>query len=210
MTPPARSPSTLVRLLLAGRAATLNVLLPLALAAALTRALHVRLHAGDVREAVAAPPSLGPVTLHLRLPGTHAGIPEPLVCCGQVGNAAMVFIRLLPHSQARVGVEFWGLELYQGEVFAVPAPDAVIDVTCAVPALFPPEGDAAWGEITTVAQRRRLSEYIIAVNGTTRLKGSVTYREPPGSPVYYGANPMGGSFVSSLFTGTILHVRRTF
>ena len=58
MTRTARPPTTLARLLLVGRAAAVNVLLPLALAAFLTHALHDRLHAGDVRETGAAPPRI--------------------------------------------------------------------------------------------------------------------------------------------------------
>jgi hypothetical protein len=210
MTPPARPLSPLAHLWAAGRMAALNLVLPITLAVALTQTLHHYLHVRDVRDVEAAPRALGPVTLRIKLPGTHAGIPEPLVCCGRVGNAALIFIRLLPGGQARVGVEFWGLELYQSAVFPLPAPDAVIDVSCAVPALFPRAGDPAWAGLTPLAQEHRLGEYIIAVNGTTRLRGVVHYNEPAGSPVYYGANPMGGSFVSAFFTGSILHVTRAF
>ena len=155
----------------------------------------------DVRDAVASRNSYGQISIRLKLPGTHAGIPEPLISCGRIGNAAIIFIRLLPNNRANVGIDFWGAELAQGPDFVLPAMDAEIDVTCAVPAFFPAEGDHEWAGITAGAQQRRRSEYIIAVNGTTRLKGSLQYVEPPHSPIYYGVNPLGGSFVSSTFTG---------
>jgi hypothetical protein len=58
--------------------------------------------------------------------------------------------------------------------------------------------------VSEPAQRRLLSRYVIAVEGVVRLKGSVSYNEPPHSPVYIGKNPIGGSFVSDFFTGKVL------
>jgi hypothetical protein len=84
--------------------------------------------------------------------------------------------------------------------------DAEIEVTCAMPTFYPEVGSPAWGDITSNVQRRRRSEYIISVNGVQRLKGSVAYVEPQHSPIYYGVNPLGGSFVSSMFTGKILRI----
>jgi hypothetical protein len=187
-----------------------NLLVPILLAWVLTRALHKHLHPLDVRDSVARRNAYGQMTLWLKLPGTHAGIPEPLISCGRIGNASLVFIRLLPNSRAKVGVEFWGQELAQGQEFALPAMDGEIEVTCTVPAFYPARGDPQWDGITASAQQRRCNEYIIAVNGTIRLRGSVTYAEPSRSPVYVGVNPLGGSFVSSAFTGTILRVVQQF
>jgi hypothetical protein len=188
------------------RATVVNFVVPILLAWIATRAIHKHLHPSDVRDAVAKPNVYGQIILRLKLPGTHEGIPEPLISCGRIGNASLVFIKLLPHSRARVGVEFWGLELDQGPEFALPAMDAEIEVTCAMPAFYPEVGDNDWNGITTNVQKRRRAEYLISVNGVIRLKGSVTYVEPPHSPIYFGLNPLGGSFVSSTFTGKILRI----
>lgn len=192
------------------RAVAVNIIVPVLLAWFLTRALHKHLHPSDVRDSAASRNAYGQISLKLKLPGTHAGIPEPLISCGRIGNASLVFIRLLPNSRANVGIDFWGVELAQSPDFALPAMDAEIDVICALPAFFPAEGDVEWAGITGRAQQRRRSEYIIAVNGTTRLRGSIRYVEPPHSPIYFGVNPLGGSFVSSAFTGAILGVAQRF
>lgn len=204
------SNSAISKILRSCRAVAVNVILPVLLGWLLTRGLHKHLHPSDVRDSVAKRNVYGQISLRLKLPGTHAGIPEPLISCGRIGNASIIFIRLLPNSRANVGIDFWGAELAQSPDFALPALDAEIEVTCAVPAFFPAEGDHEWAGITEGAQQRRRSEYIIAVNGTTRLKGSLQYVEPPHSPIYYGVNPLGGSFVSSTFTGAILRVAQRF
>lgn len=187
-----------------------DFLLPVALAWAATAALHRVLHPADVRDAVAAANGYGKVRLHVKLPGTHAGIPEPLLSCGRIGNASLVFIRLLPGGRARVGVEFWNLELDQGPEFALPAADAELDITCSLPALYPPEGDPAWGAIAPALQHQRRHEYLITVDGRAELRGVVDYLEPLHSPLYVGTNPLGGSFVSSRFTGRILTTDQRF
>jgi hypothetical protein len=191
-------------------AATINVVVPVLLAWGLARALHRHLHPADVRDVAAERNTYGQIRLHLKLPGTHAGILEPLISCGRIGDASLVFIRLLPKSQARVGVEFWGLELDEGTAFAVPAPDAEIDLTCDLPACYPDAGDAAWGKTPPAEQQLRLHQYRIAVNGVVRLQGSVNYHQPPHSPLYFGINPLGGSFVSNRFTGKILRITQGF
>jgi hypothetical protein len=192
------------------RAATLNFFAPVLLAWVLTHALYAHLHPAPATADVQRHAGFGQVTLRLKLPGTSAGIPEPLISCGNVGEASLVFIRLLPKGRAKVGVEFWGLEMDQGPEFELPSADAEIVVTCTLPAFYPQEGDGAWGRVPPEIRKRRSSEFSIAVDGVVRLKGSVDYREPKHSPIYFGANPLGGSFVSDKFTGTILQIAQGF
>jgi hypothetical protein len=187
-----------------------NIVAPVLLAWVITQALHIYLHPSDVRDSRASHNAYGPVRLRLKLPGTHAGIPEPLISCGSIGNASLVFIRLLPKSRAKVGVEFWNLELDQGPEFPLPAADGEIEVACYLPAFYPKEGDDEWGAISPEIQRRRRHEYLITVNGSVRLKGSVNYDEPEHAPIYLGVNPLGGSFVSNRFTGQILRHTQHF
>ena len=198
--------SRISRLLRACRGLALGVAVPILLAWAITQAFHRRPHAVAVaaKEPPPALSSYGQVRLRLKLPGTNAGIPEPLISCGAVGDAALVFIRLLPNSRAKVGVEFWGRELDQGPEFALPAADAEIDFACDLPAFYPVEGDAAWGKTPADVRQVRRHEFAISVDGVVRLKGSITYPLAPHSPLYIGANPLGGSFVSNSFTGRIL------
>jgi hypothetical protein len=150
------------------------------------------------------PAGYGHVRLKVRLPGTLGGIPEPLLVCGSPGKAALIYIRRLEGARAKVGVEFWGLGAYEGEAFALPAPDAVIDVSCYLPAFFPKEGDPYWGDLSPGLQWLRRSDYIIAVDGVIRLKGPVSYEQPRRPPLYVGYNPIGGSFVSDKFSGVVL------
>jgi hypothetical protein len=152
--------------------------------------------------------TLGEVHLRLKLPGTHAGIPEPLIVCGAAGHASLVFIRLLNHARAKVGIEFWGIESDESDEFALPAADAEIDLTCYLPCLFPKPGHAYWKGIAQEIQPPRPGEFLILVNGVPRLQGKIDYPQPEHSALYFGENPLGGSTVSGRFTGTILQARQ--
>ena len=172
------------------------------------RFLYAFLNRGEAHPAPSQHHTFGPLTLRLKLPGTNAGIPEPLCSIGEPGRASLIFIRLLKGSRAKVGVEFWGNELSEGDVFQLPAADAEIEVTCYVPAFFPSADDPVWGATPAGRKNQLVREYRILVDGIERLHGSTPYVEPEGSPLYIGANPLGGSFVSNLFTGKVLAVKR--
>jgi hypothetical protein len=180
------------------------------LACGLTIALHRGLYPPAFEVPIVQRAAYGPVRLRLKLPLYHGGIPEPLVVCGKLDNAYLVYIRLLPKRRARVGVEFWGLELDQGPEFALAADDAQIDVACDLPAFYPEEGDPAWGKVAREEQRLRRHQFRITVDGRVRLEGRVDYKLPVHSPIYFGANPLGGSFVSGLLTARILRVSQEF
>jgi hypothetical protein len=184
------------------RMPVLNFLLPVLLAWVCMGILHRQVYGSALKEPERN--AYGPVKLRIKLPGMSAGIPEPLVVCGRTGNASMVYIRLLGGNRARVGVEFWGLELSQGEEFSVASADAELELVCEVPAFFPEEGSAAWRNVPPDLRQRRLGGYRVTVDGVVRLEGSTHYRQPPRSGLYFGENPLGGSFISAKFTGTIL------
>jgi hypothetical protein len=188
----------------------LNVVVPILLAWILTRGLHRYLHPSDVRDVAPRGNSFGPLRIRLKLPGTSRGIPEPVLVCGRPGNASLVYIRLLPGSRAKVGVEFWGLRADQSGEFPVPSPDAEIEVTCYLPALFPEVGDPDWGNLSPEIQRARRGEYYITVDGVVRLNARVDYKQPPHSALYLGENPVGGSLVSDRFTGAVLGSSQRF
>jgi hypothetical protein len=186
------------------RRTTATVILPLALAWSATHLLHHELYP-EPRESEAWKENVfGPVRLAIKLPGTNAGIAEPLLACGKAGNATLVYIRLLPGARARVGVEFWGYAAEQSEEFSVGSSDAQIRVDCYLPALFPGPSDPYWDGIPPGLAAVRRSSYCIAVNGRVRLAGPVSYPQPPHSKLYYGANPFGGSLVSDRFSGSVL------
>jgi len=200
----AGSASGLGRVLKGVRAAALNVALPILLGWILTRTWHRFIYQADVRSTAAEHNSFGQVRLKLELPDTHTGLAEPLIVCGSVGNASLVFIKLLEGGQAKVGIEFWGRELEESDAFDLPASSADVTLTCDVPAFYPPVGSSAWRTIPADLQKIRQTEYLVTVDGVVRLKGAIDYTEPPHAPMYLGANPLGGSFVSSRFTGRIL------
>ena len=186
------------------RFVVINVMAPLALSWALIGLLQAHFFGGP-------PPvwsrdfgSYGPLTMKLQLPGTHAGIEEPILTVGRVGKATFVYIRILRDAEAKVGVEFWGYGAMESPVFKLPSQDALITVKASFPALFPTKGSADWGSVSEIEQQHLLSLYLVAVDGVVRLKGPVSYDQPARSPIYLGRNPLGGSLVSDYFTGKVL------
>ena len=124
-----------------------TLVLPVALAWGFVHFLHGRLHRGDIREVPAIAAAPGPITLRVKLPGHHAGIAEPIVVLGRSGQAVMVYLKLFPHNQVRIGIEFWGRRSDESALFSVPCAEAQLAITCFLPALFPPEGDPQWGGV---------------------------------------------------------------
>jgi hypothetical protein len=141
----------------------------------------------------------------LDLPGTAPEIPEPLLVCGRPGDATLIYIRVFKHAEARVGVEFWGVGAYESPKFKLASAFARIELVCSVPALFPAAGDPRWRSMPTSETNRLTRGYHITVDGVARLDGTVNYTVPPHSPLYIGLNPIGGSLVSSAFTGTVVN-----
>jgi hypothetical protein len=202
--PPFRS------LLRHSRAAAVNIAAPIALGWLVATYTHTRIYPPTVTEAAPAKARYGPVHLKLRLAGTAPGIPEPVLTCGTPGNAAEVYIRVMPHAKASVGIDFWGLKKVESDPFPLPAQNALIEVTVYLPALFPPQRDPAWGSYSASLQEKWLGQAVIAVNGQLRLKAPVSYPMPQHSALYYGRNPLGGSVVSESFTGVIEGIAQSF
>lgn len=152
----------------------------------------------------------GALTMRLRLPGTAAGIEEPLIAVGRPGEATFAFIRLLPHGRAKVGVEFWGRASFEGPEFDLPAQDGEVTISVAVPTLYPLPDDEAWRDVSETEQKHLLSEFLISVDHMPRLIGPISYHQTIHEPVYVGYNPLGGSLVSDRLTATILADWRQF
>jgi hypothetical protein len=93
----------------------------------------------------------------------------------------------------------------EGEPFALPASNQ-IEVTCSLPAFFPEAGSRRWGDVPASLQQLRRTEYSIKVDGVVRLGGQIAYDQPRHARLYFGVNPVGGSWVSNLFTGKVLKV----
>jgi hypothetical protein len=197
----ANSRSRIGKVLAAVSSTALNLVIPALLAWVLAGALYRHTHPKP-RE-LPDRSDFGPITAQFLLSGINAGIPEPLVVCGVPGRASLVYIRVLRKDQAKMGIEFWGKRAVEGEPFALPAEDR-IDVTCSVPAFFPAVGSRRWKGAPESLQKRRHSTYVITVNGTVRLTGEIDYDEPEHSPLYFGLNGVGGSWVSAKFTGGVL------
>src|SRR5579859_5790775 len=185
--------------------ATGNLILPVMLAWLLTTGFRGHLRSYDSSQVTPNGDRFGPVSVRVKLPGTVGGIPEPLVVCGRAGSADLVYIRILAGKKAAVGVEFWGLRADESGTFDLSSMDAVLDIKCYLPALFPEDGDEYWRELPPRVQRSRQTEYFIVVDNIVRLKGPVKYDVRPHSPIFLGRNPLGGSLVSDRFTGTILN-----
>jgi hypothetical protein len=186
------------------RFALINFLAPLALSWLLISSLQARFFSGPRPIWSRDFGSYGPLTLKLQLPGTNAGIEEPLLTVGHPGKATFVYLRILSGARARIGIEFWGYGAIESPPFDIPAQDAQITVEASFPALFPGKGSADWGAVSEAEQRHLLSQFIVAVNGVARVRGPITYDEPPRDPIYLGRNPLGGSAVSDYFTGKVV------
>lgn len=188
------------------RQALVDFILPLTFAWVAVILFHARFAPVDTTLLAPKGSAFGAITMRLKLPGTWAGIEEPILSCGTSGNATFVYIRIFYHSKAKVGIEFWGLGAYESPEFDLPAQDAEVDFASSFPALFPDFGSPEWQAMSPAQEQHLLHTYVITVNGIVRLRGSITYKQPQHSPVYLGRNTLGGSLVSSAFTGSILAV----
>jgi hypothetical protein len=191
----------------AARVAALNLLLPALLAWQLAGPLY-RYCYPRVADHAPKGDDFGAISLKLQLSGTNAGIPEPLIVCGVPGRASLVYIRVLRKDRALMGIEFWGKKAVEGAPFALP-PDGRISVVCSLPAYFPAEGDRHWRGASAARQKQRCTEYEVAVDDVVRLSGPIDYPQPSHSPLYFGVNAVGGSWVSSRFTGAVLKVSQS-
>ena len=191
------------------RFAVLNLLVPLLASWLLVQLLDYSFYPHPLLDSKASL-LYGPLSLTLKLPGTAAGIEEPLVAVGKPGVATLVYVRLLKDAHAKVGIEFWGFKAWESSAFAVPSQDARIKVDISFPALFPARDSSAWGWVSDTKKQYLLTHFSIAVNHVVQVNGTTPYVMPPDSPTYIGLNPLGGSFVSSAFTGTVLSSSRTF
>ena len=196
-----------MKFLRALRIVVLGVLLPLAASWAVMSSVH-ECFFPSFWSRKASP--VGALSLRLRLPGTAAGIEEPLMAVGRPGEATFAFIRLLPNARAKVGVEFWGRASFESPEFALPAQDAEITVSVAVPALYPPSNDKAWRNVSVAEQEHLTSQYLVSVDHVLRLQGQISYPQTIRGPVHIGTNPLGGSLVSDRLTAVILADWRQF
>jgi hypothetical protein len=147
--------------------------------------------------------SVGSLLMKVELPSATEGIPEPLLVVGHPGEAYLGYVRVLPGKRIRVGLEIWGVGSYESE--PVPASsDQPVEIVFDLPALFPPRADARWGAVPIEAQTAAQSRFRIRVDGAVVLDRNLASRIPRLDSLHLGENPIGGSLVSSLFTGKIL------
>jgi hypothetical protein len=180
-----------------------TVVLPALAAWWLAGAVFFKVHP----ELVVHPPpraALGAVRMTIRLPGTCAGIPEPLLTCGEPGKAVFVYIRILSKTRALIGVDIWGQTPVEGPEFSLPSPQAQLNLVCFLPVFFPGEKDSRWGPKDFATQHQLRTSARVEVDGAERLAVPINYPMAEGYSMYLGANPIGGSVVSDFFTGQVL------
>jgi hypothetical protein len=148
----------------------------------------------------------GAVRLVLQLPGATSEAPEPAVVMGMPGDATLSYVRVLRDGRIKVGAEFWGYGAFDSEPIAVPASRS-IEIVFEFPGLFPPVGDPRWGNVPA-AERQACQERLrIRVGGVVVLEQAIR-AVPAIKNLHYGRNPVGGSWVTSVFTGQVLQVSR--
>jgi hypothetical protein len=158
-------------------------------------------------ELVKHPPprsALGALQMTIRLPGTCAGIPEPLLTCGEPGKAVFVYIRIVGKTRVLIGVDIWGQPPVEGPEFSVPSSQAQLNVIYCLPVFFPDEKDFRWNTRDVQTRRQLLTSVIVKVDGVERISVGINYPMAAQPPIYIGANPIGGSVVSDFFTGTVV------
>jgi len=162
---------------------------------------------GGYPVAVPTMDEIGPVRLTSLLLPVGSGAPEPLVVVGVPGDAELGYIRVLPENRIKLGVEIWGTGAYESDVLSIEGAKP-LTVTFYLPALYPPPGDRRWGEIPLAMQLKARTQIGIMLNGATVLERPVPAPRREQSAVYYGKNPVGGSWVGPAFSGRILQVTR--
>jgi hypothetical protein len=179
------------------------VVIPALAAWWLAGAVFYKVHPELVRH---PPPraALGPLQMTIRLPGTCAGIPEPLLTCGEPGRAVFVYIRIVGKTRALIGVDTWGQPPVEGPEFPVLSPQAQLNVVYFLPVFFPNEKDLRWGSKDAATRRQLRASVRVEVDGVERLSVPMTYPMAEGPPIYKGANPIGGGVVSDFFTGLVV------
>jgi len=141
------------------------------------------------------------------LPAAAAGVPEPLLVVGSAGQATLGYVRVLPGGQVRLGTEFWGVGVAESDAVAAP-PEVATEIVFHFPALYPPVGDARWGAVPRAEQEARRARVTILLNGRVVLDQEAKATAAPSSPVVFGKNPVGGSWVGERFTGRLMQGMR--
>lgn len=178
----------------------------------LTAALHSRIYPAPRPPVTVVPLSNGgpgKVHLRLKLAGTTPGTPEPIFTAGVSGHAMQFFIRVQPGATATLGVDLWGYRLLESQPFALSKLNEEMDVVLSLPMLLPPDTDPIWVGLTERARQFWKNHIIIQQNGKCVIFSDSKYDMPVNSPIYYGLNPLGGSFVSNRYTGKILLVKKS-
>jgi hypothetical protein len=186
------------------RFVAINIVAPLALSWLLISRVQARYFDAAPRVWSRDVGSFGPLTLKLQLSGASGGTAEPILTMGRAGQATLVFIRMLSDRRAKVGIEFWGNGAVESPPFEIPPAGAQVTVEASFPALFPVRGSLDWGAVSDAEQRHLLSRYVVAVDHVARVSGPVNYEQPANSPIYLGANPLGGSIVCGIYSGKVL------
>jgi len=139
---------------------------------------------GEVNE---APPAVDEYHLELTLPKGAGGPNEPLLACGDPGNAGLVFVRYLSPTAIQLGLDYWGRPSVLSEPLARPAS----------------------GRIELGIQLNYAENAVEAfANGRTILREEI----PPGcsgrDKLVFGENRIGATTASRAFSGVLKIVPR--
>lgn len=151
--------------------------------------------------------TFGALRLVLRMTAAASGAPEPLAVVGVPGEANLVYLRVLPQGQARLGVEVWGYGAYESEPFAADSTKPLA-LEISLPVMFPPTGDPRWRGAGADLQQDLRSTFRLKANGAVVLVHPATGPVPRATRVHYARNPVGGSLVLGEFSGSVLQVER--
>jgi hypothetical protein len=154
-------------------------------------------------ELMPTPPPIayGPVQLRFKLPPFTGVRNEPLLCSGESGKGDLIYVRLESETEISLGHDNWGGGGRSSEKISVdPAAEHVLDIDFA--ALYPAGADPHWKH---PANREKL---ILKLDGKTVFDAPAPAHAAAPDTVVVGANPIGASSASGVFSGTILSVQR--
>ena len=149
----------------------------------------------------------GPLRLAFRMPAGAIQQCEPLLCLGQPGNGACVFLNYVDPAHVRIGIQGPGTYFFQSPPLA--ADYAVPQEITLSSSRFYPEGGAGSELFSKGSMSRLRGRTLLAFNGTEILARDDSRELAIGDPrVSVGENSVRASYANPRFTGEFDEVDR--
>lgn len=152
-------------------------------------------------------PGYGGISLSVHPVGPAANLRQPLATCGAPGRAVLAFMRRISATSATFGVEVWGRGAWESEPVPLRS-DHDFDVEISLGSLLPPLDSQQWENVPPESRAKAKGMIRIRVNGQQVFERAEATPEFTRVGVYYGLNPIGGSYVGAELTDKIVTHQR--